>query len=129
MGTIEDHQLALCGRVNVGAPKEIVIRFFPRWLLERVDPRALRVERAENVTDGTIFTRGIHPLKHDEQRTLVLRVQEILQIAEPEIVTLHLDGRRGLVSVFSRKVRVDLGERYHAPGANLEELAIAHGLI
>jgi hypothetical protein len=31
--------------------------------------------------------------------------------------------------VFSRKVRVDLGERYLAFGGNLEAFAIAHGLI
>jgi hypothetical protein len=89
----------------------------------------LRVERAENVTDGTILSGGIHPLKHDEQRTLVLGVQEILQVAEPAIVTLHFAGRCSLVFVFSRKVRVDLGERYLALGANLEAFAIAHGLI
>src|SRR5580704_12665333 len=129
MRAVEDHELALTRRVNVSAPEEIVIRLFPRWLLERVHPRALRVERAENVTDGTIFSRGIHPLKDDEQRTLAFGVQEILQIAEPAIVTLHFVGRRGLVFVFSRQVRVDLGERYLALGANLEAFAIAHGLI
>src|SRR5579872_3925055 len=52
------------------------------------DLAALRIDAVENALDGTVLAGGVHALKDQEQRPLVLRIEPLLQIVEALFVGL-----------------------------------------
>ena len=51
-------------------------------LLERVHAATLRIGLTEHVLDRRVLARRVDALQHDKQRTLVLRVQTLLQLGD-----------------------------------------------
>src|ERR1700737_485075 len=51
-------------------------------LLESRDLDSLRVHVPDHVRDGAVFAAGIHPLKHEQDRSLVLGVELFLELEE-----------------------------------------------
>src|SRR5215203_682909 len=76
---------------------------------ERRYPASLRVDTAEDVFDGAIFTSRIHGLQHDQHSPLVLRVEALLEVLYSPALLLQLPGdvlfllvMLGLVGVYRR---------------------------
>ena len=126
MRAIEDDHFPPRRCVQVRAPEEIVRRLLLGRDLESVDARALRVHRAEDVSDGAVLAPRVHPLQDDEQRAPVLGVEEILQLPQPARVLRVLRLGRFLALVLVLERRVDRGEFDLASGRDPEPLAVEH---
>ena len=61
------------------APKKIVRQFFRCRLFETNRNAARWIHSRKDVADCTVFATGIECLQHDEKRTLLLRIHQILQ--------------------------------------------------
>ena len=70
------------GRHFVAAPEKIVIELLSGGRLEGEDLATLRIHAGHHVLDGAVLAGGVHGLKNQEQRPLVLRVETALQFAE-----------------------------------------------
>jgi len=53
-----------------------------RWDLEARHPAPLRVHRTKNAAYRPVLAGGVAPLKDDQQRALVLGIQEVLEVAK-----------------------------------------------
>src|SRR5579872_748240 len=62
MRAIEDADAAFAGCIFMDAPQEVVRQLFFGRLFEGMYVAALRVDAAENVTNGAILAAGIHTL-------------------------------------------------------------------
>ena len=60
-------------------PEEIVVQLRLAGLLEAEYGRPLRVHATEQVPDHAVLARGIQGLQHNQQRLLVIRVEQVLQ--------------------------------------------------
>src|SRR5438093_559622 len=123
---VEDPEIASGGHRLVDAPEKIVLELFLGGHLERPDAAPGRIESRHDVADRAVFPAGIHGLKHDEQGTLVLGVEEILELGEALDALLEdcvgvppaPESRRGLGIV--------VRERDLAPGLYAQPLAQVH---
>ena len=93
--TVEDRDLALARRMRMDAPEEIMRELGRGRLLEAGDARALRVERGEHVLDRAVLAAGVERLQDDQDRALVLGVEQGLLLEE--LLLIGLDLRLRLV--------------------------------
>ena len=123
---VEDHDFAALRRGNVRAPQEVVRRLFARRLFKRVHARALRIEPAKDVGNGSVFAGGVEPLEHDQQRVLVAGVEQILEPAQLVDVVRHLIRGIVLARVRSGKARIDISQADVRSGFDAKMLAVVH---
>src|ERR1022692_2438649 len=80
--TIEDADPPPFRQTAGRAPEKIMFQFLSTWLFETENLAALRINSGHDVPDGAILTRGVYPLKNEEQRIAVGCVVELLQRAQ-----------------------------------------------
>ena len=68
--------------MRMDAPQKIVGELGGGWLLEADDARALRIKRGENVLDCAVLSAGVERLQDDQDRVLVLGVEQDLLMEE-----------------------------------------------
>ena len=90
---IEDNDLACLRRLLLDTPEEVMLCLLLRRCFESMNPRTLRVHRAQDVIDGSVFAGGIQCLQADEQGSLVLSVKKILQFPQLPVEFLNLPDR------------------------------------
>ena len=79
---VEDDDLTLSRRMGVDAPEKVVRELGRGRLFEAGDARALGVERGEYVLDRAILSSGVERLQDDEDRVLVLGVEQGLLVEQ-----------------------------------------------
>ena len=77
--SVEDNDLPGPGQLTLDAPEEVVTPLVGGGCLERDDPHALWVEAAERIPYRAVLSTRIHSLKHDQHRSLALRVEAFLE--------------------------------------------------
>ena len=70
------------GEAAGGAPEKIVFEFLDAGMFEAEDLAALRIDAGHDVLDGAVLAAGIHGLKNQEQRILVVSVEQALLLAQ-----------------------------------------------
>ena len=75
VGAVEDADAAALGQRDGAAPHEIVIEFSRRVGALNEHLAALRVDAVEHALDGGVLAGGVHALKDQQQRPVVLRVE------------------------------------------------------
>ena len=65
------------------APHEVVLEVFRRWLLEREDLAALRIDARHDVLDRAVLAGSVHGLENKQQRPAILGVEHVLFLGEP----------------------------------------------
>ena len=123
--SVEDGDVSSRRHGAVHAPQEIVVRLLRRGRLERRHAAALRIEAPHDVTNRSIFTRGVHPLEHDEQRAPVLGVHQVLQLVEARDTRLDLLDRRFFVEPV-RVAGIPIGEGDRLPRRDDQLVAQLH---
>ena len=103
IGAVEDTDAAALRQRHRAAPHEIVIEFVARWLLERGDLAALRVDAVEHALDRAVLAGGVHALEDQQQRPAILGVKLLLKIIQP--LAIGLDDLRALVLVETALLR------------------------
>jgi hypothetical protein len=51
--------------------------------LKRRNLASLRVDTGHDASNRPIFAAGVHPLQHNEHRSLPIRIEPLLELAEP----------------------------------------------
>ena len=110
--------------MGMHTPQEVMSQFRGGRDLESGDCRALRVERAEDMIDRPVLADGVERLKDDEDRMLVLGIEELLLTGElvAKMFGLNLGVRLSLV--FAYVGRVELAQLQFAAGLDHELLAV-----
>ena len=80
--TVEYRDFPAAGGVRMDAPEEVMSKLGGGRLLEARDAHALRVDRPEHVLDRAVLAGRVHRLQHDQDRVLVLGVEESLLVGE-----------------------------------------------
>ena len=75
------------------------------------------------MADHAVLARGIHGLEHDEQRALVLRVEQVLEVEQPPLALVERLQRLLLALRAGCRLGVDVGDpepsaRFHAQPVN-----------
>src|ERR1700733_1152277 len=63
-------------------PQKIVFEFRRAWRLEAVHPATLWINAGHHVANDAVFARSVHPLQDHEQRMLIRRVVQLLQLVQ-----------------------------------------------
>ncbi len=127
MRAVEDHDLALARRAQVGAPEKIVGELLLARLLEAEHRRPLRIHPAEHVPHDAVLAGGVERLQHDEQGLVAVRVEQVLQLRPCARRCLAMSGAAVLVElVLARVGRIDLRQANLRAGLDHEFLAIVH---
>src|SRR5260370_1479471 len=63
-------------------PEIVVFEVLRRWALERKDLAPLRINAGHHMLDRAIFSRGVHRLKDEQDRPLILRIKHVLQFCK-----------------------------------------------
>ena len=110
IGAIEDADTAALRQRDRAAPHEVVVEFVRRRLLERGDLAALRIDAVEDRLDRAVLAGRVHALEDQQQRPAVLRIELLLEIAEPLAVGVEDLFRRVLVepALLIRLVRLEM---------------------
>ena len=87
---VEDADLALARGFLMDPPEEIVRQLVFAGRLEGNDLAALRVQGAGDVPDRPVFSAGVHRLQDDQDGTLVLGVEKVLELGKTLEVLLRL---------------------------------------
>ena len=80
---VEDRQLAPRRARRVYAPEEVVRELGGGRLAERDDAAALRVHPREDVSNRPVLPGRVHSLQHEQQRSLGLCDEAVVQEAQP----------------------------------------------
>src|SRR5207302_2373680 len=124
MGPIEDPDVALLGKSLADPPQETMALLFRRRRLEGADEHRLRVHVPDDVGDRSVLAAGVHGLEHDQQSTLALRIEPLLEFEKTVAVSRKIGLRPVLALQAGRRVRVDLDEPEAAvAGLRHQELA------
>src|SRR5215469_9367664 len=75
---VKNSDVAAVRKVFHAAPEIIVVQILGRRRLEGIDLTTLWIYAGHDMLDGAVFARGVHCLKNQEQRPLVLSIQFIL---------------------------------------------------
>ena len=104
-----------------------MVGFFCARGLEGRYSASLRVDTAEDVFDGAVFPSRIHGLQHDQQSSLVLRVETLLEVLYAPALFLQRFGdvlfllvMLGLVGIYPS---------LEMPLARLDSVAWVIGLV
>ena len=126
MRPVEDRDLPPPRRMGMHTPQEVMSQFRGGRDLESGDRRALRVQCAEHVIDRAVLAAGVERLKDDEDRMLVLGIEELLLTGElvAKMFGLNLGVRLSLV--FALVGRVELAQFQFAARLDHELLAVVH---
>ena len=119
VGAIEDGDFAAFRHLRFDTPQKIVSQFFLGWLFEVGDVAAVGVHGADDVLDHAVFAAGVERLQADEQRTLSLREELLLQVAH--LFAKNLDFcERFFFAVSAFEVGVEVVEPHVAAGRDAE---------
>ena len=118
VGTVEDRDLTVGGRVRVNPPQVVVGEFLARWLFEGGDLHTLRIRAIEYMANRSVLTSGVDRLEHDQQSVGSFCVEELLQFLEASVEPLRLT-MSFLLAAFEGRViagvdlcEVDFGSRF-----------------
>ena len=101
-------------------------RFDARRDLETGDRTSLRIQHAEDLADRAVLAGRITALETDQERSLALRVHEILQVTQSLAIDLQLLQDALLGFNRSRVTSVDVVEFERLARPNHELLTIIH---
>jgi hypothetical protein len=104
---VEEGDLSLERHMGVDPPEEVVSQLLRGRLLEADHPGALGVEHAEHVIDRPVLAPGVERLQDDEDRVLLLRIEQRLHLRHLLAVVLDLDGGRRLGLVTPLEAGID----------------------
>src|SRR5450759_4317868 len=110
VGAVEDADDADVRQMLADPPQEAVTFFFRGGSLESGDLDPLRVEVADHVGDGAVLASRVHRLQHDQQRSLVLRVEPLLELEQTRSVLLDVFERAFGTFHAGRRVWVPLDQ-------------------
>src|SRR5437870_11260384 len=96
IGPVENANSSTFWNSAHGAPQVIMIQFFGRRSLERVDLTALRVHARHDVLDDAVLASCIHRLQNQQESPPVLCIKFALQLAQ--LRDTLLQGGSGLLS-------------------------------
>ena len=82
IGAVEDADAPAFGQAAGGAPEKVVFEFLGAGMFEAEDLAALRIDAGHDVLDGTVLAGGVHCLKNQKQRILVVGVKQALLLAQ-----------------------------------------------
>src|SRR5437773_5871946 len=100
VGTVEDADAAALWQRLHRPPEVIVIEFFLRRTLERIDLGALRIQTAHHVLDGAVLSCEIHPLEDKQHGPAILSKEQLLK--PHESLEAGLQFADGFPLVFER---------------------------
>src|SRR5579859_4173674 len=86
---IEDADLAALRQSPGGAPEKVMVQFFYGRLLETGDLASLGIHAGHDVLDQAVFAGGVHGLKDQQDRPLVLCVKLFLELLQHDNTLLQ----------------------------------------
>src|SRR5450759_963544 len=110
VGAVEDADDAVIRQTPADPPQEAVTFFFRGGSFEGGDLDPLRVEVADHVGDGAVLASRVHRLQHDQQRSLVLCVEPLLELEQTRSVLLDVFERAFGTFHAGRRVWVPLDQ-------------------
>lgn len=93
VAAIENNDFAITGGLLVYAPEVVVPELAGVRLLEAGHMDALRVDSAESIFDGAVFSAGIHALKNQEEFLTAVDKETLLQIGQFDVQLVQLFER------------------------------------
>jgi hypothetical protein len=82
VGPVEDRDFASSWRMRMHPPEKIMGKLQRRRLLETDHRGALRIERAEHMVHRAVLATGIQCLQYNQDRVLLLGMQQSLLVGE-----------------------------------------------
>lgn len=92
VAAVEYADAASLGECFVVSPQKIVVEFFFGGGFEAFDLAALGVDAGHDVADGSVFSRGIHPLQNNQHRIRVACPKQLLHTNEFLLVSVKDSG-------------------------------------
>src|SRR5215813_12018785 len=80
IAAIENADATALWQTLQATPEIIVVEIFAGRRLERKNLTALRVNAGHDMLDRTVFSGGVHRLKHKQHRPAVLGIKPVLKL-------------------------------------------------
>ncbi len=123
VGPVENRHLSLGRQMGVHAPQKVVVEFLRLRPLEPDDAASRGIHAAEDMPDHAILAARVQPLNHNQERVLLLRVHQVLQLIQSLYESpRHRQGRVTRL-VTSQVARIDLAQ-LHFTSRPYDELLV-----
>jgi hypothetical protein len=107
VGPVEDRDLPFCRFIRMNAPQEIMRQLDRRRLLEIGDLHALRIGAGHDMADRAVLARRVQSLQHDQQRTLGLGIELVLELLQSCDMVAGLCRGHLVILVFAGVGRIE----------------------
>jgi hypothetical protein len=105
------------------APEEVVVEFLRLRSFETDDPASRWIHAMEEMPDYAILAARVQSLKYNEERVLLLRIHQVLQLIQFRYQGLVFRQGRVTRLVPAPVARIDLSQLHPAPWLHDELLA------